>query len=109
MGWPAGPAVADRRVFDTGPDQRFRIWRFGVAAELPGHDRETVGDDGQEMVGEGPVGGVAMDGPAGGRLGRERGDEGRDAPRAEPPPMEIVEVDVVVAEQISLDRVAMVG
>lgn len=61
------------------------------------------------MVGEPPAAVGAVDGPAGRRLGRERGDERGDPTRGETSPPEIVDVDVVVAEQVGLDRRAVGG
>src|ERR1044072_2361545 len=61
------------------------------------------------MVGEGPLGAVSVAGPGGGPIGRERGEQRGDTAGGEPAPADIVEVDVVVAEQIGLDRVAMSG
>lgn len=61
------------------------------------------------MVGEGPPGRLAMQRPDGGRLGWERTDEDGDPPRRDPPAVQVVELDAVVAEQVGLDRVAMGG
>lgn len=59
------------------------------------------------MVGAGPH--ITVDRPAGRRLGWEPGDERGDTPRGETTPAEVVDVDVVVPEEISLDRRPMVG
>lgn len=59
------------------------------------------------MVGKRPV--RPVESAAGCRLGWKRGDEDRHPAGRDPPPVEVINVDVVVAEQVSLDRVAMGG
>jgi hypothetical protein len=61
------------------------------------------------MVCEGPAGVVAVERPDGGGVGGQRRDERGDAPGGEPAAVQVGEVDLVVAEQVGLDRVAVVG
>jgi hypothetical protein len=51
----------------------------------------------------------AVEGAAGRRVGWERADEYRQPPGGETAPVEVGQIDGVVAEQIGLDRGAMGG
>jgi len=61
------------------------------------------------MVGECPPGLIALDGPDRGRVGGQGRHEDGDPPGRDPPPVQVGEVDAVVAKQVGLDRVAMFG
>lgn len=95
-----------RAPLNTRAGQRLRERRFRVPCVLPGQDGEPVTHRCEELVGEGPA---AMEGPAGRRFRWETGDENRDPSWAEIAPVELADVDLVVAEQVGLDRVAMVS
>jgi hypothetical protein len=101
--------MADRLVLHTGAGQRLRIRRFRVSGQLPRHDGEPVDDEGEEMVCERPADRFAVDGQRRSRIGRQGRDEAGDPAGGEAAPAKIGQVCVVVAEQVGLDRVAVVG
>jgi len=78
-----------------------------IPAELPGDDGEAVDDRGEEMVGESPSGGVTMDGARRSGIGWERANERGYTSGCDPPTVQVSEVDVVVAEEVRLDRFAV--